>query len=89
MLVAKLVRTLMAITTSLFAFEGEILDDPTLYRSMIGALQYLYNKARHRIHIEQALPISSKKRKTTTNLHWQYVECGTTNRLCLKVCISS
>ena len=38
---AKPINTPMASTTSLFAFEGEPFPDHTLYRSTVGALQYL------------------------------------------------
>uniref|UniRef100_A0A2N9F8M0 Reverse transcriptase Ty1/copia-type domain-containing protein n=1 Tax=Fagus sylvatica TaxID=28930 RepID=A0A2N9F8M0_FAGSY len=38
---AKPITTLMASTTSLSAFEGELFPDLTLYRSTVGALQYL------------------------------------------------
>uniref|UniRef100_A0A2N9J5N8 Reverse transcriptase Ty1/copia-type domain-containing protein n=1 Tax=Fagus sylvatica TaxID=28930 RepID=A0A2N9J5N8_FAGSY len=38
---AKPITTLMASTTSLSAFEGELFLDLTLYRSTVGALQYL------------------------------------------------
>ena len=38
---AKPITTPMASTTSLSAFEGELFPDLTLYRSTIGALQYL------------------------------------------------
>jgi hypothetical protein len=41
MLDAKPVCTPMATSEHLSAFEGEVFDDPTLYRSTIGALQYL------------------------------------------------
>uniref|UniRef100_A0A2N9FHR1 Reverse transcriptase Ty1/copia-type domain-containing protein n=1 Tax=Fagus sylvatica TaxID=28930 RepID=A0A2N9FHR1_FAGSY len=38
---AKPITTPMASTTSLSAFEGELFPDLTLYRSIVGALQYL------------------------------------------------
>jgi hypothetical protein len=38
---AKPITTPMASTTSLSAFEGELFPDLTLYRSTVGALQYL------------------------------------------------
>jgi hypothetical protein len=38
---AKPITTLMASTTSLSAFDGEPFPDHTLYRSTVGALQYL------------------------------------------------
>jgi hypothetical protein len=38
---AKLVSSPMSTTTSLSAFEGASFADPTLYRSIVGALQYL------------------------------------------------
>jgi hypothetical protein len=41
MLDAKPVCTPMATSKHLSAFEVEVFDDPTLYRSTIGALQYL------------------------------------------------
>jgi hypothetical protein len=41
MIDAKLVNCLMASTTHLLAFKGEIFSNPTLYRSTGEALQYL------------------------------------------------
>ena len=38
---AKPINTPMTSTTSLSAFEGEPFPDHTLYRSTVGALQYL------------------------------------------------
>ena len=39
---AKPVTTLMASSTSLSAFDGEPFPDHTLFRSTVGALQYLF-----------------------------------------------
>jgi hypothetical protein len=41
MLEAKLVSTAMAFSTNLSAYEGEPFPDQTLFRSTVGALQYL------------------------------------------------
>jgi hypothetical protein len=41
MLDAKPVGTPMASSTQLSAYEGELFSDPTLFRSTLGALQYL------------------------------------------------
>lgn len=38
---AKPVSTPMATSVQLSAFDGEVFENPTLYRSTIGALQYL------------------------------------------------
>jgi hypothetical protein len=38
---AKPISSPMATTTHLSAFDGEVFDDPSLYRSMIGAFHYL------------------------------------------------
>jgi hypothetical protein len=38
---AKLISSPMASSTHLFSFEGDLLLDPTLYKSAVGALQYV------------------------------------------------
>jgi hypothetical protein len=38
---AKPVSSPMASSTLLSAYEGEVFDDPTLFQSTVGALQYL------------------------------------------------
>lgn len=37
----KLISTVFASKTSLSAYEGDLLPDPTVYRQMVGARQYV------------------------------------------------
>jgi len=70
MLEAKPVSSPMAQLTSLSAFEGDPLSDVTVYRSTVGALQYLsftcpditVNKFSQFMHCP-------------TNIHWQFIKC--------------
>lgn len=40
MVEARPVSSLMYTSTHLLGFEGEVFNDPTLFRSTLGALQY-------------------------------------------------
>uniref|UniRef100_A0A2N9EGA7 Uncharacterized protein n=1 Tax=Fagus sylvatica TaxID=28930 RepID=A0A2N9EGA7_FAGSY len=68
---AKPITTPMASTTSLSAFDGEPFPDHTLYRSTVGALQYL-GLTRPDI----AFPVNklSQFMQKPTLLHWQSVK---------------
>ena len=68
---AKPITTPMASTTSLSTFEGEPFLDHTLYRSIVGALQYL-GLTRPDI----AFPVKklSQFMQKPTLLHWQSVK---------------
>ena len=64
---AKPITTLMASTTSLSAFEGEPFPDHTLYRSTVGALQYL---GLTRPNIAFTINKLSQFLQKPTLLHW-------------------
>uniref|UniRef100_A0A2N9GPV0 Reverse transcriptase Ty1/copia-type domain-containing protein n=1 Tax=Fagus sylvatica TaxID=28930 RepID=A0A2N9GPV0_FAGSY len=68
---AKPITTPMASTTSLSAFEGEPFPDHTLYRSTVGALQYL---GLTRPDIAFAVNKLSQFLQKPTLLHWQSVK---------------
>jgi hypothetical protein len=71
MLDAKPVRSPMATSTILSLFDGEPLDDPTPYRSIVGALQYL---AITRPDIAFLVNKLSQFMHRPTSLHWQLVK---------------
>jgi hypothetical protein len=71
MLDAKPVNTLMASSTSLLAHEGEPFPDHTLFRSTIGALQYL---SITRPDIAFTVNKLSQFMHKPTQTHWQYVK---------------
>jgi hypothetical protein len=68
MLEAKPVSSPMASTTSLTAHEGESFSDVTLFRSTIGALQYL---SLTRLDIAFSINKLSQFMHKPTVLHWQ------------------
>ena len=71
MLEAKPVTTPMASTTSLSAFDGEPFPDHTLFRSTVGALQYL---SITRPDIAFAVNKLSQFMHKPTLTHWQAVK---------------
>ena len=71
MLEAKPINSPMAQSTSLFAFEEDPLDDTTLYRSTVGALQYL---SLTRPDITFTVKKLSPYMHRPTSLHWQSVK---------------
>jgi hypothetical protein len=68
MLEAKPATSPMASSTHLLAYEGDIFPDPTLYRSTIGALQYLCIT---RPDISYCVNKLSQFMQNPTELHWQ------------------
>jgi hypothetical protein len=71
MLEAKPVGSPMAASTHLSAFEGEVFNDPTLFRSTVGALQYLCIT---RPDISFSVNKLSQFMHKPTVLHWQSVK---------------
>jgi hypothetical protein len=69
---AKPITTPMASTTSLSAFEGEPFPDHTLYRSTVGALQYL---GLTQPNIAFTVNKLSQFLQKPTLLHWQSIKC--------------
>lgn len=65
------VSSLMAQSTSLFAFEGDPLDDVTIYRSTVGTLKYL-SLARPNINFK--VNKLSQYMHCPTSIHWHYVK---------------
>ena len=61
----------MASSTNLFAFEGDPLSDATLYRSTVGALQYL---SLTRPDINFTVNKLSQFMHCLTAIHWQVVK---------------
>jgi len=68
---AKPTTSPMASSTHLSAFEGDLFNDPTLYRSTVGALQYLCIT---RLDISFRVNKLSQFMKKPTELHWQSVK---------------
>jgi hypothetical protein len=68
---AKPVSSPMASSTQLSAFEGDVFDNPTLYRSTVGALQYLCIT---RPDISFCVNKLSQFMHKPTDLHWQSVK---------------
>ena len=71
MLEAKPISSPMAQSTSLSTFEGDPLDDVTLYRSTVGALQYLSFTL---LDISFTINQLSQYMHCPTSLHWQPVK---------------
>jgi hypothetical protein len=71
MVAAKPVSSPMSTATSLSAFEGASFEDPTLYRSTVGALQYLCIT---RPDISFTVNKLSQFLQKPTVLHWQSVK---------------
>ena len=71
MIDAKPVHIPMASTTHLSAHEGDLFSDPTLYRSTVGALQYLCIT---RPKISFCVNKLSQFMHKPTILHWQSVK---------------
>ena len=72
MLEAKPISSPMAQSASLSAFEGDPLDDVTLYRNTVGALKYLSLTCPDISFIVNKL---SQFMHCPTSLHWQSVKC--------------
>jgi len=71
MVAAKPVSSPMSTATNLSAFEGAFFDDPTLYRSTVGALQYLCIT---RPDISFTVNKLSQFLHQPTVLHWQSIK---------------
>jgi hypothetical protein len=71
MLEAKPINSPMASSTHLSAFEGDLFPDPTLYRSTVGALQYLCIT---RPDISFCVNKLAQFMHKPTVLHWQAVK---------------
>jgi hypothetical protein len=71
MLEAKPVHSPMASSTHLSAFEGDLFSDPTLFRSTVGALQYLCIT---RPDISFCVNKLSQFMHKPTDTHWQAVK---------------
>jgi len=71
MLEAKPVNSPMASSTHLSAFEGDLFEDPTLYKSTVGALQYLCIT---RPDISYCVNKLSQFMQKPTDIHWQSVK---------------
>uniref|UniRef100_A0A7N2LML9 Uncharacterized protein n=1 Tax=Quercus lobata TaxID=97700 RepID=A0A7N2LML9_QUELO len=67
MLEAKPISSPMAQSTSLSAFEGDSLDDVTLYKSTVGAPRYL---SLSRPNISFTVNKLSQFMQCPTSLHW-------------------
>jgi hypothetical protein len=68
---AKPATSPMASSTHLSAFEGDLFNDPTLYRSTVGALHYLCIT---RPNISFSVNKLSQFMQKPTDLHWQSVK---------------
>ena len=71
MLEAKPLSSPMASSTNLSAFEGDPLPDATLYRSTVGALQYL---SLTRLDINFTVNKLSQFMHRPTTIHWQAIK---------------
>jgi len=71
MIEAKPINCPMASSTLLSAFEGDLFSDPTLFRSTIGALQYLCIT---RLDISFCVNKLAQFMHNPTDLHWQAVK---------------
>ena len=71
MLEAKPLSSPMASSTNLFVFEGDPLLDATLYRSTVGALQYL---SLTRLDITFIVNKLSQFMHRPTTFHWQAIK---------------
>ncbi|XP_062085768.1 uncharacterized mitochondrial protein AtMg00810-like [Humulus lupulus] len=63
--------TPMTVGKSMFIEDGELLKDPTLYRSLIGGMQYL---AHTRLDISFSVNKLSQFLKAPTTTHWSAVK---------------
>lgn len=71
MIEAKPTTSLMASSTHLSAFEGDLVDDPTIYQSTVGTLQYLCIT---RSDIYFSVNKLSQFMQKPIDLHWQSVK---------------
>jgi len=71
MIECKPIATPMASNSNLSLYDGEILQDPSVYRSIVGALQYC---TLTRPNISFAINKACQFLHAPTTVHWQAVK---------------